>query len=239
MSSIDEQLPIERTSPYGYRLVDEPGPVAYVPLTAREPSSAAASELGDEPAVAYDGSGQPVGPELWRRVLEAAQTPEGAAMLRALLRADETQPRTLVYEGVVGLQSDGSGNAVAKFFDVPQGMKAYLTRAIVDVTGFPPGSATNANAWCGIFESGGGTVVDGVTTASYGAGRIRAFAPNGNANGLFLPAMLVDDGAAAWGFRAGMSAVCVLAGIAGLATKQATVAYRFNLVADQVSAATA
>lgn len=233
-----DELPagVAEVSAYGYRSGGGPG--AYVPLTGREPDSTTAPSNRDVAGSAFAASGQPVGPELWRHVIGLSETAEGRKMLQRLLQLDETGARTFTYEGVIGLQTDANGNGVAKFFDVPSGARAFLTRAVVEVGGMPPGSAVNAAAWLGIFETGGGTSVQNVTTATYQPGQLRAFAPQNSAAGLFLPCLIVDDGAQAWGFRAGTSAAVVLAGIAGLANKGATIAYRFNVVFDQVSPAT-
>ena len=230
MTTPIEQQPIEEVSPYGYRLAG--GRPPFVPLTGKEPLQAAFDEVDADPD-SFAVSGQPVGPEMWRRVLEASATPEGRAMLRALLRLDEGTPREFVYEGVVGFQSDGSGNARASMFDVPQGARAFLTRALVEVGGQQPGSAVIANAWLGIFETPGGDQVSGGTTATYGPGQLRAFAPQNASTGLFLPQLIVDQDDTAWGFRSGMRAVAVIAGAAGIATKQATIAFRFNVRFDQ------
>lgn len=230
--------PAEILTPYGYRLTDAPPPEGFIPLTGHEPQQAATSEEGDLPVDAYAGSGQPVGPELWRRVVEAADTPEGARMLRQLLRLDAAEPREFVYEGTSGFQTDASGNATAVMFDVPQGARAYLTRALIEVSGNVPGSAASAAAWVGIYETGGGDRAAGaaaVTTATYQPGSLRTFAPRDASAGLFLPCLMVDQDDAAWGFRSGMRAVAILAGIAGLATKAATIAYRFNVRFDQAA----
>src|SRR5256885_1912321 len=82
------------------------------PLMEAEPLQATDREA--DPGLgldAYAGSGQPVGPDLWRRVLAASQTAEGARMLRQLLGVDEAAPREFVYEGTSGFQTDASGNA--------------------------------------------------------------------------------------------------------------------------------
>lgn len=228
----------EIVSPYGYRLATSGPPVGYVPLTGKEPLQAVENNGYGDPEFPddYVGSGQPVGPELWRRVVEASATPEGRAMLRQLLALDEGEPREFVMEGTAGFQTDGSGNASAVMFDVPQGARAFMTRAIVEVGGQAPGSAVLANAWLGIYETGGGDRVAGaaaVTTATYQPGSLRHFAPQNSSGGLFLPCLLTDQDDAAWGFRSGMRAVAVLAGVAGIATKGATIAYRFNLRFDQ------
>jgi hypothetical protein len=233
-------MSVETVSPYGYRLVEGDGdqPQAYVPQTGAEPLQATDTEADPSGQLSYVGSGQPVGPDLWRRVLEASQTPEGARMLRQLLGVDTAAPREFVYEGTSGFQTDASGNATAVMFDVPQGARAYLTRALIEVGGNVPGSAASAAAWLGIYETGGGDRAAGaaaITTATYQPGALRAFAPNGNSGGLFLPCLLTDQDDAAWGFRSGMRAVAILAGIAGLATKQATIAYRFNVRFDQAA----
>lgn len=230
----------ETLSPYGYWMAGADGeqPAGYVPLTGEEPLQARDAQRDPSGQLSYVGSGQPVGPELWRRVLEASQTPEGARMLRQLLGLDVAAPREFVYEGTSGFQTDASGNATAVMFDVPQGARAYLTRAVVEVGGQTPGSAANAAAWLGIYETGGGDRVAGaanVTSATYQPGSLRTFAPRDAAAGLFLPCLLTDQDDAAWGFRSGMRAVAVLVGIAGLATKQATIAYRFNVRFDQAA----
>lgn len=224
---------VTELSPYGYRVGGVPL-TSYVPGVAHEFGQAEdANGWTEPPPEAYAGSGQPVGPELWRRVLEMADTPEGRAALRRIIQSDTAEPREFVYEGVVGFQSDASGNAVARMFDVPQGARAYLTRALVEVGGQAPGTAASAAAWLGIYETGGGDRTANVTTATYQPGQLRHFAPRDSAAGLFLPCLLTDQDDAAWGFRSGMGVVAVLAGIAGLATKAATIAYRFNLRFDQ------
>lgn len=228
----------ETLSPYGYRVAGGDGeqPAGYVPLTGAEPLQATDVQKDPSEELSYVGSGQPVGPELWRRVLEASQTPEGARMLRQLLGIDVAAPREFVYEGTSGFQTDASGNATAVMFDVPQGARAFLTRALVEVGGQAPGSAVVANAWLGIYETGGGDRAAGaaaITTATYQPGSLRHFAPQNASAGLFLPCLLTDQDDAAWGFRSGMRAVAILAGAAGIATKGATIAYRFNVRFDQ------
>lgn len=224
------EQPVETLSPYGYRL--EGGRPPFVPLTGAEPLQATDDRVDADPA-SFAASGQPVGPELWRHVLEMGQTPEGRAMLRRLLQLDEAQPRQFVYEGVVGFETDGSGNASARLFDVPQGARAFLTRCIFDVDGQNPGSAALAASWVAVMEVAGGTTADSLTTATYKAGRVRAFSPQNSAGGLFLPALLEDNDDEAWGFRSGMTALAVVDGAAGIANHAGTVAYRFNVRFDQ------
>ena len=226
---------VETLSPYGYRIAAGDPEVAFIPETRDEPLAAEPVQADPSGRLSYAGSGQPVGPDLWRRVVEAADTPEGAEMLRRLLRVDVAPPREFVYEGVVGFETDGSGNATCVLFDVPQGARAFLTRCLFDVDGQNPGSAVIAASWVGVYETGGGTSEQGVTTATYRSGRLRAFAPQNASSGLFLPQLLVDQDDQAWGFRSGMRALAVLDGAVGIANHAGTVAFRFNVRFDQAA----
>ena len=229
----EQPAAVEQVSPYGYR-IDGSTPIAYVPMTHSEPAQAGSDEWRDVAPEAYRGSGQPVGPDLWRRVLEAADTPEGARMLRQLMQLDRQFPEEgRIYEVTIGGQTDGTtGNLTMRLFDVPQGFTAKITRLIVESASFSPASPfSTANAWHAIVSAPTGTQVD--PTKVWGSGMVRDFGPV-TAGGPIIPALFTDNDDQAGVARGGRTVWYVLSGASAAAIqgKQVAATLRLNLIAS-------
>lgn len=160
----------------------------------------------------------PTGPSFVDRLIDNVGGEQAARAMHALWAQDTRAKRDRIMQLTVGFETDGSGNVVAKLFDVPLGYQAKLTRVIVELFGKIPNSAVVANAWVGVFEGEQGTS-NPTFSATSGVGQLRAWAPQNSSSGLFLPALVVDDGVhQAWAYRSGKSAILQGAALAATAT---------------------
>lgn len=228
----DQPAAVEFVSPYGYRIGGEIPP-AYLPLTHAEPGQAGSDEGRDVAPEAYRGSGQPVGPDLWKRVQEAADTPEGRRILRDILHADAPFPdEGRPYQVTVPGQTDGAtGNAAVRLFDMPQGLLGKITRVVVESLSFNPAAPFSAaSAWHAIVDVSTGTQVAPANV--WGSGMVRDFGPT-TAGGPLIPALFVDDDPSAGLIRSGRSCWYVLNGAsaAGILNKQLAITVRLNVLA--------
>lgn len=229
----DEPAVVELVSPYGYRIDGSPPPVAYVPLTHQEPGQVGSDEWRDVTPEAYRGSGQPVGPELWRRVQEAADTPEGRRVLASILQTDRQFPEEgRIYEVTIGGQTDATtGNATLRLFEVPQGLVAKVVRVVVESAAFSPASPfSTANAWHAIVSAPTGTQIAPANV--WGSGMVRDFGPV-SAGGPLIPALFTDNDDQAGVGRSGRTIWYVLNGAsaAAILNKQLAVTVRLNVLA--------
>lgn len=201
----------------------------YVP--GHESGATRQDGMRDVPATAYHTETSPQGPPLVQQLIDSVGGEQAAHLIAAIMRDNKTEKRKRVMQGIAPFNTDASGNAVAKFFDVPQGFQAVLCHALLELQGKVPGSAGTANAWAAILEGEQGTFNASGGASAPALGQVRAFAPVTGGGSLALPAMLVDDGeTSGWAFRSGTAAIVQIGGSqAGLANLAGALSYRFML----------